>query len=50
MISHRPYRQAPGLEKALEEIEANSGVLYDPEAAQACFRLSSNGGIKLDWE
>jgi len=50
MISHRPYRQAPGLEKALEEIETNSGVLYDPEAAQACFRLSSNGGIKLDWE
>jgi putative nucleotidyltransferase with HDIG domain len=50
MVSHRPYRPAPGLEKALEEIELNSGVLYDPVVADACYKLSSNGGIKLDWE
>ena len=50
MVSHRPYRRAPGLEKALEEIELNSGVLYDPVVADACTKLSSNGGIKLDWE
>ncbi|MCJ7655040.1 MAG: HD-GYP domain-containing protein [Dehalococcoidia bacterium] len=50
MVSHRPYRQAPGLEKAMEEIELNSGVLYDPMVADACSKLSSNGGIKLDWE
>ena len=50
MVSHRPYRPAPGLEKALEEIELNSGVLYDPVVADACSKLSSNGGIKLDWE
>jgi HD-GYP domain-containing protein (c-di-GMP phosphodiesterase class II) len=50
MVSHRPYRRAPGLEKALEEIELNSGVLYDPMVADACSKLSSNGGIKLDWE
>jgi HD-GYP domain-containing protein (c-di-GMP phosphodiesterase class II) len=50
MVSHRPYRRAPGLEKALEEIELNSGVLYDPTVADACSKLSSNGGIKLDWE
>ena len=50
MVSHRPYRPAPGLEKALEEIELNSGVLYDPMVADACSKLSSNGGIKLDWE
>jgi hypothetical protein len=38
------------LEKAMEEIELNSGVLYDPMVADACSKLSSNGGIKLDWE
>jgi len=50
MVSHRPYCPAPGLEKAMDEIELNSGVLYDPTVADACSKLSSNGGIKLDWE
>lgn len=50
MISHRPYRQAPGVEKALAEIELNSGVLYDPAVADACYKLSTNGGIRLNWE
>jgi len=50
MVSHRPYRPAPGLGKAMEEIELNSGVFYDSEVADACSKLSSNGGIKLDWE
>jgi putative nucleotidyltransferase with HDIG domain len=50
MLSNRPYRQAPGLKKALEEIELNSGILYDQVVADACFKISSNGGIKFDWE
>jgi putative nucleotidyltransferase with HDIG domain len=50
MLSHRPYRPAPGLQKALEEIELNSGTLYDPVVVDACLKISSNGGIKLDWE
>lgn len=50
MVSHRPYRRAPGLDKALEEIELNSGVLYDPIVTDACHKLSSNGGIRFDWE
>jgi len=50
MMTHRPYRTAPGLDKALKEIELNSGVLYDPEVTHACFKLTSNGGIKFDWE
>jgi putative nucleotidyltransferase with HDIG domain len=50
MMSHRPYRTALGLEKALEEIEVNSGILYDAAVADACFEISSNGGIKLNWE
>jgi HD-GYP domain-containing protein (c-di-GMP phosphodiesterase class II) len=48
MISHRPYRPALGLEKALREIARNKGILYDPTVADACSKLSSNGGFKLD--
>ena len=36
MSSHRPYRVAPGLDKALEEISRNSGILYDPSVVEAC--------------
>ena len=39
MSSHRPYRAALGLERALEEISLGRGGLYDPEAAAACLRL-----------
>jgi HD-GYP domain-containing protein (c-di-GMP phosphodiesterase class II) len=50
MVCHRPYRQAPGLDKALEELVLNSGVLYDPIVTDACHKLSYNGGIRFDWE
>ncbi len=39
MGSHRPYRPALGIDKALEEIEQNCGILYDPEVVEACMRL-----------
>jgi len=39
MMSHRPYRAALGLDKALAEIEQGKGRLYDPAAADACIRL-----------
>lgn len=39
MASHRPYRPALGVDKALDEIVSNSGRLYDPEAVSACQRL-----------
>jgi putative nucleotidyltransferase with HDIG domain len=39
MISHRPYRPALGMDKALEEIEQKRGILYDADAADACLRL-----------
>jgi len=50
MVSHRPYRPALGVEKALREIVRNKGILYDPMVADACSKLSSNGGFKLDLE
>ena len=47
MASHRPYRPALGIGKALEEILQNSGVLYDPDVVDACLRLFSEKGFKF---
>ena len=38
MCSHRPYRPAIGIDKALAEISKNSGILYDPEVVDACLK------------
>jgi len=37
--SHRPYRPGLGIDKALEEISKNRGILYDPDVVDACLRL-----------
>lgn len=42
MASHRPYRPALGIEKALDEISENKGVFYDPEVVDALFRLKTS--------
>ena len=47
MSSHRPYKAAIGLEPALAEIEANSGVLYDKDVARACLRLFRVCGYEI---
>ena len=39
MACHRPYRPALGIERALAEIEKNSGVFYDQVVVAACQRL-----------
>jgi len=39
MSSHRPYRPALGINKALEEIDNNKGILYDPNVVEACKNL-----------
>jgi PAS domain S-box-containing protein/putative nucleotidyltransferase with HDIG domain len=39
MASHRPYRAAVGIDAALEEISRNRGVLFDPDAVDACIRV-----------
>lgn len=39
IASQRPYRSALGIDKALEEITKNKGVLYDSEMVDACVRL-----------
>jgi PAS domain S-box-containing protein/putative nucleotidyltransferase with HDIG domain len=47
MMSHRPYRPALGLEKALEEISRNKGTLYDPRVVDACLKLFSKNKTVL---
>ena len=37
--SHRPYRPALGLDKALEDITQGRGTLYDPEVVDTCLKL-----------
>jgi len=45
MASHRPYRPALGVDKALEEIAANAGRAYDADAARACIALFREKGF-----
>ncbi len=47
MASNRPYRPGLGIEKALGEISENRGILYDPNAVDACLRLFKEKGYQL---
>ena len=47
MSSHRPYRPAVGIQKALEEIEAGKGKLYDPDAVDACLEVVKEKHMEL---
>ncbi len=47
MASHRPYRPAWGIEQALAEIEAQSGILYDSEVVTACLELFREDGFSF---
>jgi putative two-component system response regulator len=47
MASHRPYRQALGIDKALEEISKNKGTIYDTDAANACLKVFREEGFKF---
>ena len=50
MSSHQPYRAARGLDKALEEISQNRGVLYDPGVVGACLKLFKQKEFKFERE
>lgn len=47
MLSHRPYRPALTVDKALEEIKMGRGTLYDPKVVDICEELL-NEGFKFD--
>ena len=48
MCADRPYRLAPGLQRALEEIGAGRGRLYDPAAVDACLNLFRVDGFTFE--
>jgi len=43
MSSHRPYRPAYGIEKALAQIKQERGTLLDPKVVDACLKLFKQG-------
>ncbi|WP_243359093.1 HD domain-containing phosphohydrolase [Fundidesulfovibrio terrae] len=50
MSSHRPYRAALGLDRALGEVKRNRGVLYFPDAVDACLGLFESGRFSFEME
>ncbi len=48
MASYRPYRPALGIDKALEEIPAKSGRLFDARVVGACLRILTEKGFKFE--
>jgi len=48
MSSHRPYRPALGIDKALKEISKNKGTLYDAEVVDACLKLFKEKKFKFE--
>jgi PAS domain S-box-containing protein/putative nucleotidyltransferase with HDIG domain len=48
LSSHRPYRPALGISKAIEEISQNRGSLYDADVVDACIRLINKKGYTLE--
>jgi PAS domain S-box-containing protein len=48
MSSHRPYRPAHGIDKALEEISKGKGILYDPKVVDVCLNLFLKKNFRLE--
>jgi HD-GYP domain-containing protein (c-di-GMP phosphodiesterase class II) len=47
MCSHRPYREALGVDAAMEELRGGSGTLYDPGVVDACIEALTGGGFEF---
>jgi PAS domain S-box-containing protein/putative nucleotidyltransferase with HDIG domain len=47
ICSHRPYRPALGIDRALEEISKKSGKLYDPKIVPYCVALFERKGYQF---
>lgn len=46
--SHRPYRPARGIDVALQEIQAQRGILFDPLVVDSCLRLFAEKQYQLN--
>ena len=47
MASHRPYRPALGVDRALKEIISNRGSLYDARVVDACLAVFTAGSFRF---
>jgi putative nucleotidyltransferase with HDIG domain/PAS domain S-box-containing protein len=50
MVCERPFGPAQGIDKALEEIHENTGILYDPEVVNICVKLFVEKGFNFNLE
>ena len=48
MTSYRSYRPALGIDKALQEIEDNKGILYDSNIVDACIKIFKEDKFDLE--
>ncbi len=48
MASHRPYRAALGMDKAMEEVTRNRGTQFDPASVDSALAIYRRGGFTLD--
>ena len=49
MISHRPYRQALGMDVTLKELRDNSGNKYDKDVVDVVLRIINENNNKPFW-
>ena len=47
MASHRPYRPTLGLERAVDELTKNRGILYDPAVVDILLKLVKQKKIEV---
>jgi len=45
MTSHRPYRPSLGIEKTVDELKNNKGILYDEDIVKSCIKILEEKGI-----
>ena len=48
MASHRPYREALGIDTALQEISEKKGLIFDEKVVDVCTFLIRVKGFTLD--
>ncbi|MBI5206706.1 MAG: HD domain-containing protein [Candidatus Firestonebacteria bacterium] len=48
MSSNRPYRIAPGIDKALKEISTYKEILYDSNVVDICLKLFKKKGFTFE--
>ncbi len=48
IASHRPYRPSLGINRAIEELNTNKGILYDENVAKACVVLMEEKGFEFE--